>query len=156
MDDAITRLMALDVGKKTIGIAMSDPLGITAQPFTTIRRGATAADLAEIRRLAALYSVSAIVVGYPRNMNGSVGPQARFVEQFSDQLRSGLDIPVVYEDERLSTRIAEQAMRDGGLRSAKRREIIDQQAAAVILQGYMDRQRRNRPPAQDDDDTGER
>lgn len=140
--------MGLDVGTKTVGIAVSDPLGYTAQGLTTIRRSDLATDLAEIRRLADLYTVSVLVVGYPRNMNGSVGPQARFVEQFVAALRSVFDMPITFEDERLSTRVAERAMRDVGTKAGRRREIIDQQAAAVILQGYLDRQSRLKAQSQ--------
>lgn len=136
------RILGLDVGTKTIGIAVSDPLGLTAQPVTTIRRRNVKADLAELGELIALYNACKLVVGYPRNMNGSVGEQAQFVDRFVEDLHRTFDLPVELIDERLSTRLAQQAMIAGNVKAARRREIIDQQAAAVILQGYLDRQSR--------------
>ncbi|HEY9721669.1 MAG TPA: Holliday junction resolvase RuvX [Oscillatoriaceae cyanobacterium] len=136
------RILGLDVGTKTIGIAVSDPLGITAQPVTTIRRTAMQADLQELQGLIDLYNASLLVVGYPRNMNGSVGDQARFVERFVEAVREACPVPIELVDERLTTRIAQQAMIMGNVKAERRRQIIDQQAAAVILQGYLDRQSR--------------
>ena len=136
------RILGLDVGTRTIGVAVSDPLGITAQPVTTIRRTKIDADLAELRDIVALNNARLLVVGYPRNMNGSVGEQAQFVDRFVEDLHRTFDLPVELIDERLSTRLAQQAMIAGNVKAARRREIIDQQAAAVILQGYLDRQSR--------------
>ena len=136
------RILGLDVGSKTIGVAVSDPLGITAQGVTTIRRTKLAADLEELRGLIELYNASLLVVGYPRNMNGTVGEQAQFVDRFVEALRGQVSLPVELVDERLTTRMAQQAMIAGNVKAQRRREIIDQQAAALILQGYMDRQAR--------------
>lgn len=133
------RILGLDVGTRTIGIAVSDPLGITAQPVTTIRRTKLDADLAELRDIVALYNASLLVVGYPRNMNGTVGEQAQYVDRFVEALRAQVPLPVELVDERLTTRVASQAMKAGNVKAARRKEIIDQQAAALILQGYMDR-----------------
>lgn len=136
------RILGLDVGTKTVGVAVSDPLGITAQPVTTVRRASLAADLAQLRDIVELYNAALLVVGYPRNMNGTVGDQARYVERFVDSLREAIPLPVEYVDERLTTRMAKQAMIDGNVKAEKRRQIIDQQAAALILQGYLDRRAR--------------
>lgn len=138
------RILGLDVGTKTIGVAVSDPLGITAQGVTTIRRQGLSADLKELQGIVELYNASLLVVGYPRNMNGTVGDQARYVERFVEAAQDSLGLPIEYVDERLSTRMAQQAMIAGNLKAAKRREIIDQQAAVVILQGYLDRQSRQK------------
>ena len=133
------RILGLDVGTRTIGVAVSDPLGITAQPVTTIRRTKIDADLADLRDIVALYNASLLVVGYPRNMNGTVGEQAQYVDRFVEVLRAQVPLPVELVDERLTTRVASQAMKAGNVKAARRKEIIDQQAAALILQGYMDR-----------------
>lgn len=138
------RILGLDVGTKTIGVAVSDPLGYTAQGVTTIRRRDLKSDLKELQGLVELYNASLLVVGYPRNMNGTVGDQARFVDRFVEAAQESLGLPVELMDERLSTRLAQQAMMAGNVKAAKRREIIDQQAAIVILQGYLDRQARQK------------
>jgi putative Holliday junction resolvase len=134
-----TRIIGLDVGTKTIGVAVSDPLGWTAQGVTTIRRSSLAADLDELRDLVKLYNATLLVVGYPRNMNGSVGDQARYVERFVESVREALALPVEFVDERLTTKMAQRAMIDGKVKAEKRKQIIDQQAAVLILQGYLDR-----------------
>lgn len=138
------RLLGLDVGTKTIGIAVSDPLGITAQGLTTIRRTTQAADLAELRGLVELYNPAALVVGYPRNMNGTVGEQARFVDRFVEAVRAAIPLPIALIDERLTTRMANLAMLDVKVKAARRKELIDQQAAALILQSFLDRRARER------------
>jgi putative Holliday junction resolvase len=138
------RILGLDVGTRTIGVAVSDPLGITAQPVTTIRRTKMDADMAELRGIIELYNASLLVVGYPRNMNGSVGEQAQYVDRFVEEMGAQVSLPVELVDERLTTRMAQQAMKAGNVKAARRKEIIDQQAAALILQSYMDRQSRQR------------
>ncbi|MGE5708061.1 MAG: Holliday junction resolvase RuvX [Bacteroidota bacterium] len=135
------RILALDVGTKTIGVAVSDPLWITAQGVGVIRRKNLAEDLRELQDLVTLYNAARFVVGYPMNMDGTPGPQAEFVDGFVEHLKS-LGLPIEYEDERLTTRIAESVLISGNVRREKRKQIIDQQAAIIILQGYLDRQRR--------------
>lgn len=137
----VPRVLGLDLGSKTIGVAVSDPLSLTAQGVTTLRRGSLADDLEALQGLANLYKAYAFVVGYPRNMDGSIGPQARQSEAFAEELRKQ-GWPVTLMDERLTTRIANQVLLEGGASRAKRREVIDQQAAIVILQGYLDRRNR--------------
>lgn len=136
------RILGLDVGSKTIGVAVSDPLGITAQPVTTIRRTKLEADLKELQGIVDLYNASLLVVGYPRNMNGTVGEQAKYVDRFVEAMQGVVALPVELVDERLTTRMANQAMMAGNVKANRRREIIDQQAAALILQSYMDRRAR--------------
>jgi putative Holliday junction resolvase len=138
------RVFALDVGTKTIGIAMSDLLGITAQGLTTIRRTAIKADLAELRGLIEMYNASRLVVGYPRNMDGSVGEQALYTDRFLKSLRAEIDLPVELVDERLTTRMASNAMKELNVKAKRRKEIIDQQAAAVFLQTWLDRKAREK------------
>ncbi len=135
------RIMALDLGDKTIGVAVSDELKITAQGIKTIRRCGMKTDLAELRDLIQEFEVERVVVGMPRNMNGSYGPAAEKTLAFVEKLRV-LDLPVETEDERLTTKIAEQALIEGNVRREKRRKVIDQVAATLILQGYLARQGR--------------
>lgn len=138
------RLLGLDVGTKTIGVAVSDPLGLTAQGVETIRRRGGAADLAELRRLVELYNPERFVVGYPLSMSGLPGPQAQFVDDFAEQLAT-LGLPVDFIDERLTTKQATIALIASGMRREKRQALIDQQAAILILQTYLDRRHRKPP-----------
>ena len=136
------RVLSLDVGTKTIGVAVSDPLGIIAQPVTTIRRSGLEADLADLRGLIDVYNASRLVVGYPRNMDGTIGEQARYVDRFVESLRARFALPIDLVDERLTTKVASRAMMDINVKAKRRKEIIDQQAAAVILQTWLDRRAR--------------
>ncbi|MGI9860113.1 Holliday junction resolvase RuvX [Moorella naiadis] len=133
------RIMGLDVGSKTIGIALSDPLGWTAQGLTTIRRRNLAADLAALQELVERYGVEELVVGLPRNMNGSLGPQAEAVRVFAGRLAAELGLPVHLYDERLTTVAAGRLLLEADLSRKRRRQVIDQVAATYILQGYLDR-----------------
>ncbi|MEB3187269.1 MAG: Holliday junction resolvase RuvX [bacterium] len=136
------RVLGLDVGEKTIGVAVSDPLGLTAQPVKTIRRSSQEADLAALRELVALYTPERFVVGYPRSLSGEIGPQARFVETFVERL-AVFGLPVDLVDERLTTRQATQVLIAGGLKRKERKAVIDQQAAVLILQSHLDRRARS-------------
>lgn len=129
--------MALDVGDKRIGVAVSDPLGITAQPVGMIERVGWGPDIRRIGEYAAQYETKRLICGLPLNMDGSSGPQAEKVRTFAEQLtKAGYD--VAFWDERLSTVTAEQALIESGMRREKRKEYIDQTAAVVILQTYLD------------------
>jgi putative Holliday junction resolvase len=132
--------MGLDVGSKTIGVAISDELGIAANPITTLSRRGTAADAAEVASLAARREVAAVVVGWPLELSGLVGPRARRVQVFIDALRAALPgaVPVHIWDERFSTVAAERVLLEADLSRRKRRQVIDRQAAAYILQGWLD------------------
>ncbi|MCG0277735.1 MAG: Holliday junction resolvase RuvX [Thermanaeromonas sp.] len=139
------RIMGLDVGEKNIGVAVSDPLGWTAQGVTTIRRrGKLEEDLEAILRLAKEYRVERVVVGLPRNMNGSLGPQARKVLEFIEALEERLQLPVVPWDERLTTSAAERVLITADLSRRRRKSVIDRLAAVLILQSYLDCQQQNR------------
>lgn len=137
------RTLGLDVGTKTIGVAVSDPLGYTAQPVTVIRRRNKQVDLAELRHLVEVYNAERFVVGYPLSMSGSPGPQAAYVSAFVEELKA-FGLPIELVDERLTTKQAQQVLIMGGVRREKRRAVIDQQAAVLILQSYLDREARRR------------
>ncbi len=135
------RAFGLDVGTRTVGVALSDALGITAQALTTLRRAGLRADLAALRRLAEAHEVTRAIVGLPLNMDGTEGPSAARSRTFGDALTKALHIPVHYWDERLSTVAAHRALRESNLSGERRRAVVDQVAAALILQGWLDMQR---------------
>jgi putative Holliday junction resolvase len=130
--------MGLDIGDKTIGVAVSDPLGLTAQGITTIKRLDDETDLEQLQQLIESYQVELLVVGLPKNMNGTVGPQGEKVLAFKTLLEDRFNLPVVLEDERLTTVTAERMLIDADVSRAKRKKVIDKLAASVILQGYLD------------------
>jgi putative holliday junction resolvase len=134
------RVMGLDVGDKTIGVAISDSLLLTAQPRPTIRRKDLKTDLETLRRLAEENEVHTIVVGQPLHMNGKISPQSEKVARFAEQLHSVLDLPIVFWDERLTSFEAEQHLEQMGLNWRQRREHVDKIAAMIILQNYLDSQ----------------
>lgn len=132
------RIVALDVGDRTIGIAASDELGMTANPVRTIRRGASVkADLREVEALLTELETSKVVVGIPLDAEGEEGPQAAKVKDFCERLSKRVMMPVVYWDERFSTAEAEETLIEMGASRAKRRKVIDKMAAAVILESYL-------------------
>jgi putative Holliday junction resolvase len=136
------RILCLDVGSKTIGVAMSDPLGWIAQGVKTIRRGATQEDSLELKKMMEENEVGTIVVGLPLNMNGTEGPQAQSVRRFVEEMQKVIpDVPVVFWDERLSTVAAERGLLEADLSRAKRKDVIDQMAAVHILQGFLESRR---------------
>ena len=137
------RVMALDVGHKRIGVALSDPGQVLASTLQVIERKGRQRDLATVVQLVRQHEVGRIIVGYPRSLNGTVGQQARFVERYVAVLEkklgdSSLDVPVVLWDERFSTVVADRLMAEAGRKGRERRERIDAVAAAVILQDYLD------------------
>lgn len=133
------RIMGLDLGKKTIGIAVSDETGLTAQPVSTIKRTSLREDLDELARLIGEYSVTGMVVGLPVNMNGTMGPATESVLKFIDDLKERTGIAVETWDERLSTAAVTRVLLDGDISRARRKEVVDKMAASYILQGYLDR-----------------
>lgn len=133
------RTMALDLGSKTIGVAVSDATGLIARGVETIRRQGTNKDIERIEQLVAQEEVDTIVLGYPKNMNGTVGTRAEISEIFAAALRQHFPaLSVRLWDERLSTVAAEKVLIDADLRRSKRKKIIDMMAAVVILQNYLD------------------
>ena len=133
------RILGLDVGNKTIGVALSDPLGITAQGITTIRRKGEDRDIEELKSLCDEYKVEIIVCGLPKNMNGTLGPQSEKVLKFCHSIEQVINLPIKMWDERLTTVAANRAMLEADLSRAKRKKIVDKMAATYILQGYLDR-----------------
>jgi putative Holliday junction resolvase len=132
------RVLALDVGDRRIGVAVSDELGVTAQGVTTIHRRSWAADLAEIARLVEQWGAESVVVGWPLTLEGTVGPRARIVQDFIKRLERVVRIPITTWDERYSTVTAERVLLDADLSRAKRRQVVDKTAAVVILQHFLD------------------
>lgn len=133
------RIMSLDVGSRTIGIACSDALLMTAQGIETIRRTSLEKDFNRLQELIAEYEVHELVVGMPKNMNGTKGERAEKTEEFVGKMKEVIDLPVSYWDERLSTVMAERQLIAADVSRKKRKSVIDKMAAVVILQGYLDR-----------------
>lgn len=133
------RIMALDVGSRTIGIACSDALLMTAQGIETIRRTSLENDFNRLRELISEYEVHELVVGMPKNMNGTKGNRAEKTEEFVEKMKAVIDLPVTFWDERLSTVMAERQLIAADVSRKKRKGVIDKMAAVVILQGYLDR-----------------
>lgn len=134
------RILALDVGSRRIGVAVSDELGILASPVGFVQRGK--GDRAEFRRLVGQYQITRLVAGLPTGMSGREGPQAADVRDYADALAEDLGLPLEYWDERLTTTMAERALIASGASRARRKEQIDAVAAAMILQSYLDSPRR--------------
>lgn len=132
------RVLGLDVGEKTIGVALSDPLGWTAQGLETWRRKNMKADLEHLLLLIEKHEVTAIVIGLPLNMNGSKGPSAHRAEEMGEILQEKSQAKIIYQDERLSTVAMERILLQGDVSRSKRKKVIDKMAAAYILQGYLD------------------
>lgn len=132
------RILGLDIGDRTIGVAISDPLGFTAQGVTTVRRKHLEQDIEEILKICKEYTVDTIVSGLPKNMNGTIGTQGEKVQEFCEELKKHIDIEIKFWDERLTTVAAHRAMLEADLSRSKRKKIVDKIAATYILQGYLD------------------
>ncbi|WP_421616819.1 Holliday junction resolvase RuvX [Brevibacillus sp. TJ4] len=134
----MARILGLDVGDKTIGVAVSDEMGWTAQGLETIRRESKEKDLARLNEWIAQYQVAEIVVGLPKNMNGTIGPRAELCQAFATFLQERTSLPVHMWDERLTTMAAEKMLISADVSRKKRKTVIDKMAATLILQGYLD------------------
>ena len=135
------RIMGLDFGSKTVGVAVCDPLGITAQTVETITRASEnkmRQTLARIEQLIGEYEIERIVLGYPKNMNNTVGERGETTQEFKAALERRTDLEVILWDERLTTVAAERVLIESGVRRENRKKSVDQIAAAMILQGYLD------------------
>ncbi len=132
------RILALDVGKRRIGIAVSDPLGITAQGLQTLERVNSRRDYAALASLAREHEVSLILVGNPISMSGREGRQAEYVRQFAEGLAERSGLPVKMWDERLTTVEASRVLRESGIGIEKRARAVDRLSAVLILQNYLD------------------
>jgi putative pre-16S rRNA nuclease len=137
----VRRVLGLDVGSKRIGIAVSDPLGITAQGLETLQRQNKRLDFEKLEKLARDYSVAEVVVGFPLRMSGAEGSQAEKMHRFADELRERLQIPVHLWDERLTSAEANRLLRETEMSIQRRAQVVDQMAAVLILQSWMERQR---------------
>ncbi|MCL1694968.1 MULTISPECIES: Holliday junction resolvase RuvX [unclassified Lysinibacillus] len=134
------RIMGLDVGSKTVGVAVSDALGWTAQGIETVKIDEANGEFG-IERIAELvkeYSITEFVVGYPKNMNNTVGPRGEASENYKKLLEETFSLPVKLWDERLTTMAAERMLIDADVSRKKRKQVIDKMAAVMILQGYLD------------------
>lgn len=137
------RVLGLDYGSKTVGVAVSDGLGLTAQGLETITRpqaNKLRKTLARIEQLIAEYGVEKIVLGYPKNMNDTEGPRVQATLEFKEKLEQRTGLEVILQDERLSTVSAERVLMESGVRRENRKEVIDKIAAVFILQTWLDRQ----------------
>lgn len=141
MEEKSGRILALDLGDRRIGMAISDPLRHTAGPLMTLERVSRSRDMERIREVIAEQEVATIVVGMPLDMDGTRGPRARMAGLFIDRVRGATRIPVFEWDERLTTVQAERVLIEGNMRRERRREVIDQVAAVIILQSYLDARR---------------
>lgn len=132
------RILGLDVGTKRIGVALSDPLGIVAQPLTTIERESRTKDLQAVEAILLEYGVKKVVVGMPFNMNGTIGPSGEMVRMVAEKIKNKFKIELIYVDERLSTVSAERVLIESDIRREDRKYKIDKVAASYILQTYLD------------------
>ncbi len=135
------RLMGLDVGTRTIGVAVSDALGVTAQGLPTIRRKNKRTDMAELERVVREQHVAEIVVGYPLHMSGGQTAGSERVAAFAEQLKKEFGLPVHLWDERLTTAEAQRVLRETDMSIRRRGQVVDQMAAVLILQSFMERRR---------------
>ena len=142
-----SRLLGLDVGSKTIGLAISDSSLRVASPLSTIRRAKFATDAQEINQIIAERGIGGLVIGLPIAMDGSEGPRCQSVRQFGANLLAVIDLPVAFWDERFSTIGAERPLREAEMSHRRRADVIDKLAAAYILQGALDRLANLGPPA---------
>ena len=132
------RWMGLDYGDRTIGVAVSDELGWTAQGVEVIRRSTPERDMERLQQLVTAYQVSEIVVGLPKNMNATIGPRGELCIAFAETLREALQLPVHLWDERLTTVSAQRTLLEADVSRKKRKQVVDQLAASFILQGFLD------------------
>ena len=136
------RIMGLDIGSQTIGVAISDEMGVTAQGLKTLRRKSKEEDFKEIHALIMKFEIGKIVVGLPKNMDGTLGKQAEMIFNWIKATQKRIHFPMVTWDERLSTVGATQVLLEADLSRKKRKKVIDKLAAVLILQGYLDHSRK--------------
>lgn len=141
-------ILGLDIGDARTGVAISDELGVAAHPLCTIQRKSRKAVLAELRELVAVHNVERIVVGLPLQLDGETGTQAKKVKQFAERLAQQVNLPIVFWDESFTTVEAAQILRGTKKRRKKRKQVIDQVAAVLILEGYLEELRSSRGKGQ--------
>ncbi|WP_462412308.1 Holliday junction resolvase RuvX [Neobacillus sp. Marseille-QA0830] len=134
------RILGLDVGSKTVGVALSDELGWTAQGLLTLKINEEKQEFGfdEIGQLIEEYQVSKVVVGLPKNMNGTIGPRGESSQNYAQEIERRFSVPAVLWDERLTTMAAERVLLEADVSRKKRKKVIDKMAAVMILQGYLD------------------
>lgn len=147
------RILALDVGKKRIGLALSDELGITAQGIETLTRTRIREDLESLKRIADRFEVKALLIGKPLHMSGDESRQSEYTREFADRLHEHLGVPVVFWDERLTSAEAERMLRMAGASLAQRKKAVDRMSAVLLLESYLG-YRRNRDVAPEEDAFG--
>lgn len=135
---ATGRILALDLGRKRIGLALSDPLGITAQGLHTLQRTTIREDIAALEALAREHGVKLILLGNPLNMNGTEGRQARYTQDFAERLTGRTGLPVRFWDERMTSVEAGRVLRDSGISIEKRAQAVDRLAAVILLASFLD------------------
>ncbi|MDP4083412.1 MAG: Holliday junction resolvase RuvX [Bacillota bacterium] len=135
------RTMGLDVGSKTVGVALSDELGWTAQGLKTIKINEERNEFGfdEIGKIIEEFQVNQVVIGLPKNMNGTIGPRGEASKQFANEVERRFSLPAILWDERLTTMAAERVLLEADVSRKKRKKVIDKMAAVMILQGYLDR-----------------
>lgn len=132
------RTIGLDYGDSRIGVAVSDAMGLTAQPIGTLSEKTWTGQLSKLAELVETYAAEKFVIGMPRNMNGSIGPRGEVTRKFAAELEKRFGLPVIEWDERLSSVAAHRVLAEGGLRGGKKKGKVDMLAAVFILQGYLD------------------
>ncbi len=130
-------MLALDVGKKRIGLAVSDELGITAQGIETLQRTRIREDLENLKQIAAHWNVQVLLIGRPLHMSGSESRQSEYTRDFADRLQQYLDLPVIFWDERLTSAEAERTLRETGASLQQRKNAVDRLAAMLLLESYL-------------------
>ncbi len=131
------RFLGLDVGEKTIGVAVSDPLGLTAQGLATIQRTSNKEDFEKVKGYIDEYNIETVVVGLPYNMNGTLGPSGEMATKFGTKLQNKFGIKLILQDERMTSLSAERVLIEGGVRRENRKKYIDKIAAVFILQAFL-------------------
>jgi putative Holliday junction resolvase len=132
------RVLALDLGKRRIGLALSDELGITAQGLETLQRSNIREDLARLKQLASEKNVALILMGNPLHMSGREGRQAEYTREFAERLHTATGLPIEFRDERLTTVEAERVLRQSGISIEKRAKAVDRLSAVILLESYLD------------------
>jgi putative holliday junction resolvase len=134
------RILGLDVGSKTVGVAISDELGWTAQGLKTLKINEEKSEFGfdEIGQLIKEYQVSKVIIGLPKNMNGTIGPRGEASQNYAAEIESKFSVPTVLWDERLTTMAAERVLLEADVSRKKRKKVIDKMAAMIILQGFLD------------------
>jgi putative Holliday junction resolvase len=143
------RILALDVGKKRIGLAVSDPLGITAQGIETLQRTRIREDLQRLGEIASRWDVQTLLIGRPLHMSGAESRQSDYTEEFAERLRNHLQLPVVYWDERLTSLEAKRILRESGVTIERKKGDIDRLAAVLLLESYLGYQHMTSTPEED-------